>query len=950
MTPERWQQVKQVLATALELDPGKRADFLESNFASDPGLREDVEPLLASEESLRDEFLSESDLAAAASGIPFDETTWIGRRIGAYQVVEQIGAGGMGEVYRAFRADDQYRKEVALKFVRGGQFGSAIFARFKTERQILAGLDHPNLAKLLDGGATEEGFPYLVMELIDGLPITDYCNNRNLSVRELLQLFLQVCAGVHYAHQHLVIHRDIKPHNILVTPEGSPKLLDFGIAKILDAGTAESLPEATMTGFQVLTPRYASPEQITGGSMSTASDVYSLGVVLYELLTGSIPFDLANVPAQDIPRLVCEAEPQKPSAAVLRSPRASEFSARRQTSPDRLRRQLTGDIDNIVLMALRREPSRRYASVKDLQEDIRRHLENIPVIARTDTAWYRANRFVKRHTAGVAATAAVVLILIVSLIITVRAELAAKRRFNDVRALANSLIFDVHDSVKDLPGSTPARKIIVDRALKYLNVLSQESSGDLSLQRELATAYEKVGSVQGDYLENNLGDFEGTLVSYRKALELRKQIDAASRDWNDHIALAQAYRLVAHQQWANGDPRGAREPIGRAIAVSAEVNNEHPNNLKILSELGFDLEVSGRIGYPGDPAASQKVLEDYRRSLAIDELLVKLKPDDITLLHGYATDLSNVGTILEPSDPQEALKNYEKGLEIDKRLAQLTTDVRFQRSVAMAYGSIGSVYDDMGDYARSLENNLKDVAIYEQLVAADPKNALLHQGLAIASANVAASAVRVGKIEMALDYSNRALETMRPLAASGPKNAFQQYVFAAMLVMRGTVLVAARQPQAARAEIEHGRSIYEALFKAGNMTEVNAAAASVKLGEALAAAGDGREAANAFHEALAILEPFNAAQPPNLDALYAAADAYSGLGELSMKAARQPGLDAARRKALWIEAHSWLSQSQNTWRRIQHPNHTAPNSFQAGDPAIVARELKAADATLAAQH
>jgi non-specific serine/threonine protein kinase/serine/threonine-protein kinase len=788
------------------------------------------------------------------------------------------------------------------------------------------------------------------MELIEGRSITDYCDARNLSVRERLQLFLQVCAGVHYAHQHLVIHRDIKPHNILVTAEGVPKLLDFGIAKILDAGTAEAVPDATMTGFHLLTPRYASPEQIVGGPMSTASDVYSLGVVLYELLAGTGPYDLANVPTQDIPRLICDTEPQKPSTAVLRSPRASELSALRQTSPDRLHRQLTGDIDNIALMAMRREPSRRYASVKDLQEDIHRHLENIPVSARTDTVWYRANRFVKRHTAGVAATVAVVLILIVGMVITVRAELVAKRRFNDVRALANSLIFDVHDSVKDLPGSTPARKIIVDRALKYLNVLSQESAGDLGLQRELATAYEKVGSVQGDYLENNLGDFEGTLVSYRKALELRKQIDAASRDWNDHIALAQAYRLVAHQLWANGDPRGAREPISRAIAVASAVNNEHPNNLKVLGELGFDVEVSGRIGYPGDPSANQKVLADYRRSLAIDELGLGLKPDDISWLHGYATDLSNVGTMLEPSDPQEALKYYEKGLEISKRLTQLTTDVRFQRTVAMAYGSIGSVYDDMGDYPRSLENNLKDVAIYEQLLAADQKNALLQQGLAIASTNTAASAARAGKIEMALDYSNRALGRMRPLASSGPKNAFQQHVFAAILVIRGTILIAARQPEAARAEIEHGRSIYEALFKAGNMTEVNAAAATVKLGEALAAAGDSRESAKTFHEALAILEPINAAQPPNLDALYAAADAYSGLGELSVKGARQPGLDAGRRKTLWTEAHSWFSRSQSTWGRIEHPNHTAPNSFQAGDPAVVARELKVTDTALASLH
>ncbi len=946
MTPERWQQVKQVLATALELAPEERAAYLDRNYAADASLRDDIEPLVASEQQLRNEFLSDKDLAEAARTLPSGEASWVGRRVGSYRVVEQIGEGGMGEVYRAFRADDQYRKEVALKFVRAGQYDGSVFARFKNERQILASLDHPNLAKLLDGGATEEGIPYLVMELIEGRPITEYCAKHDLPFRGRLQLFLQVCAAVHYAHQHLIIHRDIKPQNILVTFDGMPKLLDFGIAKILDADSAEFSPTATMTGFRLLTPRYASPEQIRGEPMTTATDVYSLGVVLYEVLTGLSPYELANVSTPDLPRIICEEEIQRPSLAVHRRSGTEASRSSKESSAEKLSKQMRGDIDTIVLMALRKEPSRRYGSVNDLQEDIRRHLENIPVIARNDTVRYRATKFAARHKAGVAATVAVALILIAGIIITLREARIAKRRFEDVRALANSLIFDVHDSVKDLPGSTPARKIIVDRALQYLNVLAQESAGDLGLQRELATAYERVGSVQGDYLENNLGDFQGTLASYKKALELRKQISAASSDWNDQIALAQGYRLVAHQLWANGDPRGARDPLGRAIAVSEAVNKEHPNNMKVIYELGFDYEVSGRIGYPGDEFANQKILEDYRRALATDEILLKNSPDDLRTLHGYSLDLSLIGNKLEAANPREALADYQRALEIDRKLTQLSTDLRYQRGVAMGYGSIASVYDDLGDYPRALENNMKDLAIYQDLTRADPKNELWRQGLAIAYINTAASGARAGNIALALDYSNRGLEIMRPLVSSAPENSFRHGIFAAMLVLRGTVLIAANRADAAIREIEQGASIYESLYKAGATNHVNVAASDVKLGEAAAKAKHGQKAANSFHEALAIVEPLIATGPTNLDGLYAAADAYSGLGELSMNAARQPGLTTAQRKSYWTEAQSWYAQSLNTWHRIEHPNHTAPNSFQVGDPAVVAKELKLAEAAL----
>ena len=949
MTPERWQQVKQALATALELGPEERAYFLQSSYLADPDMRADLEPLLDSGDRVRMEFLCEDDLADAARDFPLPEPnrpTWVGRRVGAYRVVESIGAGGMGEVYRAVRADDQYNKEVALKFVRAGQFDSLIYARFKNERQILAALDHPNIARLLDGGATDEGVPYLVMELIEGEPITAYCRSHGLNVRQRLELFLQVCAGVHYAHQHLIIHRDIKPQNILVTPDGIPKLLDFGIARILDPAANGSQADATVTGFHALTPRYASPEQIRGEAMTTATDVYSLGVVLYELLTGLNPCEAAKVGGPDLARFICEGDPTRPSATAMRAESAAVSDAGQPASPEKLRRQLSGDIDNIVLMALRKEAARRYASVRDFQEDIRRHLDDLPVLARHDTVWYRASKFVMRHKAGTAATTAAALLLIAGIVVTLHEERVAERRFNDVRALANSLIFDVHDSVKDLPGSTPARKIIVDRALTYLNVLAQESNGDLSLQRELAAAYERVGSVQGDYLENNLGDYAGTLVSYHKALDLRSRIAAASSDWRDKVALAAAYRMVAHQQWANGDPAGARKPIATAISISEAANRQYPDTLKILGELEFDHEVSGRIGYPGDPEARQRVAEDYRRALAVDEALLKMEPNDISTLHGYSVDLGGVAAALQSLDPGESLKNYRKALEIDQRLSQLSTDVRFRRSVAIDYGSIGSVYYDLGDYRRSAENNEKDLEIQKGLAALDQKNTLLRESVAIAYMNAADSWSRAGNLPLALEDSARALDIMRTLASAGPEHAFLQNVFAIMLVMRGSILTLAGQAAPAREQIEQGRTIYESLYAAGNMDRVNAAAADVKLGEALAAGGREREAGEAFRRGLAILTPIAAAHPSNLDAHYAMADACFGLGELSLRDARQRGQSNQKRRAGYEEAQSWFKQSLDAWHRIGHPNHSAPNGFQAGDPAVVARELKMVETAL----
>jgi len=447
MKPERWEQIERLYYAARERDPGLRAAFLDKACAGDESLRQEVESLLASDEQAGG-FLNTPALKIATEEIAGEQArSLVGRQFGHYRLLSQLGAGGMGEVYLAARADDQYRKQVAIKLVKRGMDTDNILRRFRHERQILAGLDHPNIARLLDGGVSEDGLPYFVMEYIAGAPITEYCDSHQLSTEARLELFRQVCAAVHYAHQNLVVHRDLKPGNILVTEEGAPRLLDFGIAKVFNPELASPTLDLTAPEMRLMTPEYASPEQVRGEPITTASDIYSLGVVLYELLTGHHPYRTRNLPPSEVIRIVCEKEPEKPSDSIAdcglriadsksRWPLISRFKTRMRfftrnpQSAIRNPQSLRGDVDNIVLMALRKEPQRRYGSVMQFSEDIRRHLEGLPVIARKDTLGYRSAKFLQRHKAGVAATA-LFLTLVIGFIISLAVKSAQVTRERD---------------------------------------------------------------------------------------------------------------------------------------------------------------------------------------------------------------------------------------------------------------------------------------------------------------------------------------------------------------------------------------------------------------------------------------------------------------------------------------------------------------------------------------
>src|SRR6202167_6070054 len=408
---EKWGQVKELFALALERDPKERSDFLREAWAADDPLRTEIESLLSSFDGATT-FLEDCPAADLVSG---QSRAMAGRRVGAYRIVHEIGRGGMAVVYLGERDDQNYRKQVAIKMVKPGIDTEQILHRFRNERQTLATLDHSNIVKLLDGGSSEDGSPYLVMEYVEGPPIDHYCDENKLSIDGRLRLFCEVCSAVQYAHEKLVIHRDLKPSNILIASGGVPRLLDFGIAKLLNPDCFQT-PLVTRTDWRPMAPEHASPEQIRGQAVSTATDVYSLGVLLFELLSGHRPFHSVGQSLLEMERIVCETDPEKPSVVIRRTGQKTSHeggpptaitpesvSQQRGLQPAELERRLRGDLDTIAMKALRKEPERRYASVAEFSEDIGRYLTGMPVKARKSTIAYRGGRFLQRHKESLAA-------------------------------------------------------------------------------------------------------------------------------------------------------------------------------------------------------------------------------------------------------------------------------------------------------------------------------------------------------------------------------------------------------------------------------------------------------------------------------------------------------------------------------------------------------------------
>jgi eukaryotic-like serine/threonine-protein kinase len=807
VTPERWKRVRELLEEALERSPGDRRAFVAAAAAGDAGLAAEVSRLLDAEEKASD-FLETPAAATLAPERLAEETDPPGtRRVGPYVLHEKVGQGGMGRVYRAVRSEGDYRRQVALKIVNRGMNTEFILRRFRNERQILAGLDHPAIASLYDGGTTDDGLPYFAMEYIEGKDLLAWSDAHRLPTGERLALFLQVCSAVAYAHRNLVVHRDLKPSNILVTPDGTPKLLDFGLAKILNSDVSSRTAEVTAMGSRLLTPEYASPEQIRGERITTASDVYSLGVLLYELLTGHRPYKLKTREPAEIARAVCEDEPERPSAAVSRvetvPARDAEgdvtltpesVAATREGDPVRLRKRLGGDLDTIVLMCLRKEPERRYGSVELLAEDLRRHLDGRPVRARKDTLGYRTGKFVRRNrvyvAAGVLAAASLVIGLGVSLRQTriARDERArAERRFAQLRRLARTFLFDVHDAISDLPGATKARGLLVKEGLAYLDSLAQEAGDDRALRSELAEAYLRLAQVQSAVGTSNEGDSAAALPSFRKAVDLREALAAGTASGSrEEDELAEAQIRYAGFLVKTGDLKAGIEWGRKAVAHREAVLARSPNDARAAARLGTTLQMNAyAISADGAPAEARKLLEQSVRNF----------------------EMAAAAPRPEPWLPQ---------------------------GLAWAYADLAETYERTGDSRTALVYLERTRTLDEAILANDPLNIRARLRLVFALSDIGYNLMRLGEDARALDAARRALPIAEALASEDLRNQQARSALGMTKLMLGEILVPAGQPHEAVEHLGAAAAIFEAMTASDPLN----AWARVQLGRTYSASGD----------------------------------------------------------------------------------------------------------------
>ncbi|MGB7942722.1 MAG: protein kinase [Terriglobales bacterium] len=649
----------------------------------------------------------------------------------------------------------------------------------------MAGFEHENIARLLDGGTTDEGYPYFVMELVEGKPIDEYCDEGKLGTAVRLDLFQSVCSAVQYAHQRLVVHRDIKPSNILVTADGVPKLLDFGIATILSLETDSPGGDPTLTAQRMMTPQFASPEQLRGEVITTATDVYSLGVVLYKLLTGRLPYRLDAHSPYDLAHAICEVEPEKPSSVVGHSGQMDRqitpewVSVCRNTSPEKLRRTLSGDLDQILLKALRKEPQRRYPSVQEFAQDLHSYTLGLPVSARGDTFSYRSGKFIKRNKLALAAAAIFALVVLAGAVAIVReARIArmqqarAERRFNDVRQLANSLLFDIHDSIQHLPGSTAARKILVDHALQYLDSLAAEAGGDIPLQRELAAGYQKLASVQGGAAGSNLGDTQGALKSLRHLVRIREAIAAVNRgNVQDQRDLASGYSALSLALQFAGDNAGAAENSAKSVQIREALVRAAPSRLDLVTDLAMSYrdDIGGALAARNDLAGA---LTKYEQSLQLFQQVANSAPQNMVYQRNLSFAHKRVAATLAASGKlSEGLEHDRTALGIDEKLmAANPSSTQARYDITFTYSDIGYILGKRGELDAALASYREALGIRESLAAADPRDMKVRAGVARTYGYIYALLQQRGSTNETLVAARAALKIRETMVSADPEN------------------------------------------------------------------------------------------------------------------------------------------------------------------------------------
>ena len=888
MPVSAWDRVEALFDEAASLAEAERAAFLSRACGDDVELRAEVESLLAADARAAG-FL----VAPALSAAP-PPPTLVGRRIGHYRVEATLGQGGMSTVYLAARADEVYQQRVALKVLGQGADRSDLWARFRAERQILASLDHPGIARLLDGGTTDDGRSYLVMEYIEGSPLDRYCDEHRLGLDARIDLFRQVCAAVQYAHQNLVVHRDIKPSNILVGGDGRPRLLDFGIAKLLEGGGLPAALDATVTGQRLMTPQYASPEQVGGGAITTATDVYSLGVLLYVLLTGQLPYRLPDTGSDAIERAVVDQDPERPSTAVGRPtaesrPRPSEraagagpqtqeaLSEARGLRSAQLQRRLRGDLDNIVLMALRKEPGRRYASVALLSEDLRRYRARLPVTAQPDTLAYRARKFMSRHGAAVAAAVTgLAMIIGLAATMTVQAVRLARQR-DEIRAERDKAVKLAHLLEQVFAGSDPseargetltAREVLDKGAARTMAGLEDQPETRAALALVTGRVYQSLGLKERAQpllqqslalrealygrshpavaesllalatLDQDRGEFAAAEAGQRRALEiLRGAPPEADRPIADALNDLSA-TLIARAKYPE-----AEAVLLEALALHRREPGADESVAGDLSNLGSVLRKMGRLKEAEAAqrealAIGRKVFGPVHPKLArqVNNLAVVLKDEGnlaeaealareaLALTHklygaehpDIALQFSNLGSILQARGAyDEAVATARKGLEMRRRLFGPDHE-----QVAMSLANLGDLLEEKGDLRAATPLHEEALLIQRKVLGSE------HPRVATSLIHLADVSLARGDLAKAESLALEALAIRRE-ALGG-----QHADFGTALLTLGSIRSAVHPGQEAEGLLRQGLAVLTKALPAGHW---RIAEAEARLGACLAA-------------------------------------------------------------------------------------------------------------------
>jgi len=773
LSPDQQARAAQLASEAMELPPPVRRDYVRAQAGDDEAVIGEVMSLLAragDETTTQERSLIETP-----------------ERIGPYRILGLIGRGGMGAVYKATDEREGGRKLVAIKVARKGLDTEDVLRRFELERQLLAALDHPNIARLYEANETEDGRPYFVMEHVDGQALDVYCDRNCVPIRERLELFRKVCGAVHHAHTNLIVHRDLKPGNILVTPEGEPKLLDFGIAKLLNPNLAR-VEALTGPAVRLMTPEYASPEQVRGDPVNTLSDVYSLGVLLYELLCGHRPYQIMKRLEAEIVRIVCETEPERPSTAIRREETRqrsdgttetitpSEVAQRRAERVESLRRSLTGDLDDMVLMAMAKTPRRRYPSAADFSQDIERYLKGLPVGARRThaRAFYQMRKFVRRHRTPVAATLAAVLALLVGGVI------AGAQYLGRVEAQRNELISaqfggaiwtqaQRHLSYAMSPSDREAFWQDIEEAFEEL--ADQYGEDNSVVQREKARALVQVGNTLGGTREGSLGDFHEALPAYEKARDtLAELARERPNDLSLRLEAAEAHVRVAdmlERLDRLNEAMASYEAADELVEVTPGKTDEAKRMSRLASRVTLDrAELAAEMD---DDDLASKLMER-----AIDERRETRRrfPDDLNVIRDLAVALSDRGKLLlDAGDLAEAEQALSEGMVLREELLALRPDhPSYRRDVAVVsihMGNLRAAQDRIEDARQSFG---RAEEILRTLSEERPDDARLPWTLSICLLDAAEAERGAGDDAAREDNLERANEQLDRLARLSPRH------------------------------------------------------------------------------------------------------------------------------------------------------------------------------------